>query len=124
MTRVRDHHRVFVDRRGNPGWRILLTAGRLDTERFRDAQRDHRADAEMMLVAFNDACLDLEDIAKGMGIVFGEDVSVHGSAFAGSLQAIRRLSGEPSIEQVFALEAEFDRLLGEHFALAGRRPCG
>lgn len=120
MSRIRDHHCVFVDCRD--GWRVLLTAGRVDTERFRDAQRDDRIDAEMMLVAFNDAVIDLEDIAGDMGIEFGEDVSVSGSAFAGSLQAIRGLSAEPALEQVFALEAEFDRLLGEHFALAGRRP--
>ncbi|MHA6643666.1 hypothetical protein [Mesorhizobium sp. A623] len=120
MSRIRDHHRVFVDCR--EGWRVLLTAGRVDTQRFRDAQRDDRIDAEMMLVAFNDAVIDLEDIAGDLGIPFGEDVSVCGSAFAGSLQAIRRLSAEPALEQVFALEKEFDRLLGEHFALAGRGP--
>jgi hypothetical protein len=116
-----EYSRVFIDHRGQPGHRIVLTAGSRDTARFRELLSEDPAAAERMIVAFADACVDFEDIAIAFGIRLGEDISVPGTAWAGTLQFKARLSDaytQVAMEKLPELEKRFDHLLKRHFALA------
>jgi hypothetical protein len=120
-----EYARVLVDHRGQPGHRIVLTAGSQDTERYQELLLEDPSAAEMMVVAFADACVDFEEIAICMGVRFGEVISVPGAAWAGTLQFQARLSdayAQVAKEKMADLEYRFDWLLKRHFALAEWRP--
>jgi hypothetical protein len=115
-----EYSHVLIDHRGQPGYRIVLTAGSRDTDRFRELLTENPAAAERMIVAFADACVDFEDIAIAFGIRIGEDISVPGTAWAGTLQFKARLSdayAQIALEKLPELEKRFDHLLKRHFAL-------
>jgi len=116
------HRLVYIDRRAKDCWRLLLTASRSQMVDYCEAQINDPVHAELMHMAFIDACLDLEGFAAEYGVIFGDDISVPGVAGTGFLQMKRRLEQPPEPEQEIALEAEFGRLLREHFARIERRP--
>lgn len=121
------HKRVFFDNRTGEanGWRVLLTAGARDIERYREAIISDPAQAEMMHLAFVDACVEFEEAVVAIGYQLGDDISVPGSAHAGFLQIKRRLSHSDAkhmIKMRDYLEERFDALLESNFEMNERKP--